>query len=136
MERPPYIDDHARTIGATPEHVWAAVVRFFGGDGRWFTVATAEPPRRLVLRGSHWFSIYELRFDLEPLEPGQTLLRATTFAAFPGITGRLYRMLVIGTRGHVLAVRRLLGAVAERAESAELRRPYVRQTIHGVVGSQ
>lgn len=167
MERPPYIDDHARAIGASPDEVWNALVRFVGGwasvpgvianawgleharrRGDWrgqvavgdeapgFAVAVAEPPRQLVLRGRHRFSAYELRFDLEPLEPGRTLLRATTFAAFPGITGRLYRMLVIGSRGHVLAVWRLLASVAHRAESAQQRRPHVPQTIHGVVGSQ
>jgi hypothetical protein len=43
-------------------------------------------------------------------------VRAETRAAFPGLQGRAYRALVIGTRGHVLAVRRLLRAVKARAE--------------------
>jgi hypothetical protein len=169
MERLPYIDDHARAIGASSEEVWSALVRFMGGwatvpglladawglehrrrRGTWrdtveigdaapgFAVAFADAPHRLVLRGRHRFSDYELRFDLEPLEPGRTLLRATTFAVFPGVSGRLYRSLVIGTRGHVLAVWRMLRAVARRAErpggeSAEHRRPDLAQTARRAV---
>ena len=80
-----------------------------------FAVAELEYPRRLVLRGRHRFSQYELSFDLDPLAPGQTLLRARTSARFPGLMGRLYRTVVITSRGHRLAVRRLLASVASRA---------------------
>ena len=81
-----------------------------------FAVAEADPPRTLVLRGSHRFSRYELRFSLVPVEPGRTELHARTDAVFPGLLGRGYRLAVIGSGGHVLAVRHLLGRVAGRAE--------------------
>jgi hypothetical protein len=43
-------------------------------------------------------------------------LSAETRAEFPGRSGSAYRALVIGTRGHVLAVNSILRAVRRRAE--------------------
>ena len=81
-----------------------------------FHVAAADAPRELELAGSHRFSRYALIFRVDELAPGQIQLRAETRADFPGLHGAVYRALVIGTRGHVLAVRRLLAAVKRRAE--------------------
>jgi hypothetical protein len=83
-----------------------------------FHVAALTPERLLVLRGSHHFSDYALVFRLEPLGGVRTRLVAETRADFPGVKGRAYRALVIGTRMHVLAVRRVLGGVAKRVERA------------------
>lgn len=84
-----------------------------------FTVAQSEPTRLLTLRGSHRFSRYELRFELDSRHPRSVEIHATTSAAFPGLHGRIYRALVIGTGGHRIVVRRLLRAVARRAERTE-----------------
>lgn len=140
MERLPYIDEHATTTGATREQAWTALVetvrrqtaggerlaRLLGCDPAvtsprfealpgqtipGFRVAEAEPGRRLVLRGRHRFSDYQLTVLLD--DDGS--LRAQTHAAFPGLKGRAYKTLVIGTRFHVLATRRILHAVARRA---------------------
>ena len=73
------------------------------------------PGSRLRLEGRHRFSRYALDFELIAVTRG-TRLSATTLAAFPGVPGTLYRTLVIGTRGHVLVVRRLLHSVRRRAE--------------------
>ena len=81
-----------------------------------FTVAELEPARLLALRGRHRFSDYELRFELERLAEDRTRLTAVSSADFPGIKGRLYRSLIIGTGGHRIAVRRILASVARRAE--------------------
>lgn len=81
-----------------------------------FHVESADRPRELALAGSHRFSDYALIFRLERLDGNRTRLRAETRAVFPGLKGRIYRTLVIGTRGHVLVTRRLLGAVRRRAE--------------------
>ena len=149
MERLPYIDDHVKTINATPERVWAALLSTMRGQpghqlprplvaawglehptrsGDWtdsvsagdtvagFAVYETEPPRLLRLRGSHRFSRYEFRFELHPIDPDRVELHAKTSAAFPGVHGRIYRALVIGTGGHRIAVRRMLTAVARRAE--------------------
>jgi hypothetical protein len=81
-----------------------------------FRVDAASQPSRLALSGSHRFSQYALVFRLDDLGEGRTGLRAETLAEFPGLKGGAYRALVIGTRGHVAVVQRLLGATKRRAE--------------------
>jgi hypothetical protein len=83
-----------------------------------FHVARADAPRELALAGSHRFSRYALIFHLDELSPTRTRVRAETRAVFPGPHGAVYRALVIGTRIHVVAVRRLLRAIRRRAERA------------------
>ncbi|MYT04513.1 MULTISPECIES: hypothetical protein [Streptomyces] len=81
-----------------------------------FHVQSAAPGRELVLVGRHYFSTYALVFRLDRAGPGRTRLRAETRARFPGPFGTLYRLLVIGTGGHALSVRRLLATVRRSAE--------------------
>jgi quercetin dioxygenase-like cupin family protein len=81
-----------------------------------FHVASCEPGAELGLAGSHRFSDYALIFRLDEPVPGRTRVRAETRAAFPGLEGRVYRALVIGTRMHVLATRRVLTAAKRRTE--------------------
>jgi hypothetical protein len=83
-----------------------------------FCVMRVIEPAVLALQGEHRFARYGLIFRLEPTKDENTLLRAETRAEFPGVKGRAYRALVIGTRGHVLAVNRILRAVRRRAETA------------------
>lgn len=89
-----------------------------GSTIRGFQVAASEPPRRLLLEGSHRFSVYELEFAIEPRADGvRSELTAITRAKFPGI-GRLYRMAVIGAGPHRVLTGRMLRAVRKRAEGA------------------
>lgn len=81
-----------------------------------FRVEAAEPRRELALAGRHRFSEYALIFRLDDLGDDRTRVRAETRAAFPGLRGRAYRSLVIGTRAHVIVTRRLLEAVKSRAD--------------------
>lgn len=81
-----------------------------------FSIETAQRPKELALAGSHRFSAYALIFRLDEESDGRTTLRAETRAAFPGLRGRVYRAMVIGTRMHVLATRRILGAAKQRAQ--------------------
>jgi hypothetical protein len=81
-----------------------------------FHVEVAEQPRELALAGSHRFSDYALIFRADELAGGHTRLRAETRALFPGLTGSVYRAMVISTHGHVLVTRRMLGATKQRAE--------------------
>ncbi len=83
-----------------------------------FIVVRVVEPAVLALQGEHRFSRYGLIFGLEPTKDENTLLRAESRAEFPGLKGRAYKTLVIGTRGHVLAVNRILRAVRRRAERA------------------
>lgn len=43
-------------------------------------------------------------------------LPAESRAAFPRVSGAVYRMLLLGTGGHVLVTRRMLAAVKRSAE--------------------
>ena len=140
MERLPYIDEFATPVAAPPERTWEAItrvlreelkgatplVRVLGAapaerSGDWdgdlagatlpgFAVADAERPQRLELRGRHRFASYALVFLIEP---GR--VRAQTYAAFPGLKGRVYRALVIGSGGHGVVTRRLLRRIASAA---------------------
>jgi hypothetical protein len=81
-----------------------------------FRIEQVERPSQLALEGRHRFSRYALIFRLDELPGERSRVRAETRAAFPGLRGRLYRALVIGTRSHTVAVHRMLSAVKRRAE--------------------
>jgi hypothetical protein len=83
-------------------------------DDPGFRVVGARPPEFLEARGSHRFSSYSLVFGLHEREEG-TLVCAETRAEFPGLRGAFYRAVVVGSRAHVLVVRRLLGVIEQRA---------------------
>ncbi|MFF7177919.1 hypothetical protein [Streptomyces sp. NPDC008121] len=79
-----------------------------------FRVVRADPDRELALEGRHRFSVYALTFRLDPAGPGRTRLRAESRASFPGPSGALYRLLVVGTGGHAVGMRRLLASIGRR----------------------
>jgi hypothetical protein len=113
----PYVDEHATEVEADLASTWKAVAATAAKlPSAGFRVATEVPEQELGLSGHHPFSRYALIFRLDSLGPGRTRVRAETRAAFPGLHGRAYRALVIGTRMHVLVTRRLLGATKRRAE--------------------
>lgn len=146
----PRIDVHRAEVEAPPEITWEALtdwiargwsrpsrvrfasllgcdqVKVSGSPGQagstfpGFRVVRADPPRELALEGGHRFSDYRLDFEVEPLGENRSLLSATTHAAFPGLKGRLYKTLVIGSRAHVLVTKRMLKAVGGRAEHGRL----------------
>ncbi len=140
-----FIDEHDRLIEAAPLVAWAAAVDVLSGSAErmpralvhvlglepsraggprplqsgsalpGFRVTCAVPGRRLVLDGRHRFSRY--RLDLTVDRAGaELMLRARSYATFPGLHGAAYRALVIGSGGHVVAVRRMLERIARRAE--------------------
>ncbi|MDN3352013.1 hypothetical protein [Actinomadura sp. DC4] len=147
MTAPPFLDEHRTVVAADAEEVWRALVetldRTFSRAGGYartvrcadatssgprplaegstipgFRVASATPGSELVLAGRHRFSVYTLTFRLEAAGAGRSLLRAESRAAFPGLAGGVYRLLVVGTGGHVIGVRRLLASVASRCAPA------------------
>jgi hypothetical protein len=81
-----------------------------------FRVRAALPGRELSLEGKHRFSRYALNFHIEELGDDRTRVSAETRAEFPGLHGRGYRALIIGTGGHVLVVHHMLAAVKRVAE--------------------
>ena len=59
--------------------------------------------------------MYQLVFELADDGPRRTRLRAVTWADFPGVKGKVYRALVIGTGGHRVVVRLMLKRIAAAA---------------------
>ena len=138
-EQLPFLDEHREQVDVPADVAWTALVgvlrRRMGGAGTLarvlgcdpvdgtpgfsgrvgetlpgFRVVDAEPGRRLTLRGKHRFARYALTFLIDGNQ-----LRARSEAAFPGIHGRLYRALLMGTGGHRLVTRGLLRHVARAA---------------------
>ena len=138
-EQLPFLDEHREQVDVPADVAWTALVgvlrRRLGGAGTLarvlgcdpvdgtpgfsgrvgetlpgFRVVDAEPGRRLTLRGKHRFARYALTFLIDGNQ-----LRARSEAAFPGIHGRLYRALLMGTGGHQLVTRGLLRHVARAA---------------------
>ncbi|MDQ0575072.1 hypothetical protein [Agromyces albus] len=142
----PFVDEHSVAIEADREASWVSLQRVLEATGSsgfaryarliravdtaasgprplsagsafpGFHVVTADEPQHLALAGRHSFSDYALIFHLDEVAPGRTVLRAETRAEFPGVHGAIYRMLVIRSRAHVLATRRILSAVKRTAE--------------------
>jgi hypothetical protein len=122
MERLPYIDEHAISVDADRAETWSALLRVMCRDPNdpstvpiGFALGEAKRPERLALKGRHPFAVYKLVFELADEGPDRTRLRALTWAAFPGVSGKVYRALVIGTGGHRVAVRRMLKRIAATA---------------------
>lgn len=124
----PHVDDHTITIVGSREVVWAALQRYVEtgagvrDGGLLGRLLGADPPsgfevtaslrrENLTLSGRHRFSRYSLRFELTDASNGVTQVRARTYARFPGLRGRVYRTLVIGTGAHVVATRHILHSI-------------------------
>ncbi|GIK78569.1 MAG: hypothetical protein EDQ89_12650 [Acidobacteria bacterium] len=147
LEQLPAIDEHAIEVDATAEASWNALfptlVRSFGSRGAHryaehvgasvtvaegdlrhpggtlpgFTVIRAIEPVMLALAGRHRFAEYAIVFRIDLLPGQRSQVRLETRADFRGRRGRLYRTGVIGTRGHVILVNRMLRAIKRRAET-------------------
>ncbi|RED63317.1 hypothetical protein DFP95_104312 [Cohnella lupini] len=112
----PGMASYARLVGSTDCTASGPRPLAEGSTLPGFRVVVAVPGRELVLEGCHRFSSYALIFRLENVSPGRSRLRAETRAAFPGLAGGLYRLIVIGTGGHVVGMRRLLSSIRLRSE--------------------
>jgi hypothetical protein len=138
MERLPYIDEHAIAVEANREDTWSALLRVLCRDPHdpstvpiGFVLDEARPTGRFALKGRHPFAVYRWVFELDsaPDDRPRTRVRALTWADFPGMRGKVYRALVIGTGGHRVAVRWTLKriaatALAERAPTGETEPDY------------
>lgn len=126
MERLPYIDEHAITLDANRAETWSALLRVMCRDPHdpftvpiGFVLDEARQPERFALRGRHLFAVYRWVFELDAESAGRTRLRAITWAAFPGVHGKAYRALVIGTGAHRVVTRRTLKRIAAAALSEQ-----------------
>ena len=130
MTDPPFLDEYTLEIAAPRQQVWDALVPYAASLGlptrppvTWvwaarpatgFEVVERVEGRLVALAGRHRFARYRLEFALDDAAGG-TALHARSYAAFPGVPGRAYRALLLGTHGHQLATRHLLAAVRRRA---------------------
>jgi hypothetical protein len=138
LEDLPYVDEHRVDVAAPAGAVWDAALATFhrelSGAG-WsvlarglgcdpsldapipgFRVTEEDRPRLLVLQGRHRFARYGIVIRVEPTATGARC-RLESRARFPGPHGAAYRLAVIGTRLHVVAVRHLLGSIRRAAEA-------------------
>ena len=122
MEQLPYIDEHGISVDADRATTWSALLRVMCRDPKnpstvptGFTLDEATRPARLALKGQHPFAVYRLVFELDDEGPQRTRLRALSWADFPGVWGKAYRALVIGTGGHRVVVRLMLKRIAAGA---------------------
>ena len=142
----PFVDERRTLVAAPAAAVWRELARQFADPGRsvgqayvhlvgneprrasgrmfdqgasvpGFQVGGVEPEHWVRLVGRHRFSRYALVFRLDA-RPDGTLLRAETYAEFPGLQGTVYRGLVISPGGHGVIVDRMLRAIRRRAEAA------------------
>jgi hypothetical protein len=146
LEKLPPIDEHAIDVDAPAEATWAALFptleksfngRFAkryatrvgasavcadgdlhhpGGTLPGFCVTRAIAPVMLALAGEHRFAKYAVVFRIDLLPGQRSRVKLETRAQFLGRRGRLYKAGVIGTRGHVLIVNRMLRTIKRRAE--------------------
>lgn len=141
----PFVDERRVLVAAPAAAVWHELARQFADPGRSAAQAYAHlvgtEPRRasgrmfdpgasvpgfqvdevereqwVRLVGRHRFSRYVLLLRLEA-PPDGTLLRAETYAEFPGLHGAVYRALVISSGGHGVIVDRMLRAIRRRVEA-------------------
>ncbi|MGW0080288.1 hypothetical protein [Streptomyces sp. NPDC003393] len=107
---------YARLVRARPAAVSGPALQT-GSTLPGMRVVESVPGRRAVLAGRHFYARYALELELESAseQPG-TVLRATTYAAFPGPLGFVYRQLVIGSGVHGKLMRRLLAGLRDRTE--------------------
>jgi hypothetical protein len=131
MECLPYIDEHVITVDANRADTWSALLMLWCEDREdkqephdpaavripFFSLEETMPMHRLALTGRHLFAVYRLVFELDDQAPGRTRLAARSWADFPGVHGKVYRVLVVGTGGHRIAVRRLLKHIAAAARA-------------------
>jgi hypothetical protein len=148
LEQLPPIDEHAIEVDAPAEASWDALfptlehsfgtrgarryaqragasvtvaegdLHHPGGTLPGFTVIRAIEPVMLALAGRHRFAEYAIVFRIDLLPGQRSQVRLETRADFRGRKGRIYRAGVIGTRGHVILVNRMLRAIKRRAEGS------------------
>ena len=87
-----------------------------GGTLPGVCVTRAIAPVMLALAGEHKYAKYAVVFRIDLLPGQRSRVRLETRAQFAAGKGKLYRAAVVGTRGHILIVNRMLRSIKRRSE--------------------
>jgi hypothetical protein len=142
----PCIDEHEISVNVPASVAWTALVAVFGrlttrptsrifakavrcrpnraigtavtvGEALpGFLVARCEVPKEWALEGEHLFSRYAVTFQIASVDSEHCRVAAQSSAEFPGLHGKIYRTIVIGSGGHAIGVRRILRSIKTKAE--------------------
>jgi hypothetical protein len=115
----------ARLWGADPVESNGLGSHVIGAERPGFVVCQIVPGVTFAARGRHRFSAYQLVFSIEPRSATSSRVTAETFAEFPGVSGRLYRFLVVTLGPHTVVMRLALWYLRRRAESLRTTSPGV-----------
>jgi hypothetical protein len=105
----------AKAIRCKPDHAVGTAITV-GEAVPGFLVARCEAPTEWALEGEHLFSRYALTFRVTPVDGEHCRVVAHSSAEFPGLHGKVYRAMVIGTGGHAIGVRGILRSIRNEAE--------------------
>lgn len=127
----PYVDTHRTQVPAARNRTWIALRHCADSLGigkknpvglilstrprTGFEIVQEVPDRQLGLAGRHRFARYLLVFEVSDLTDEKTLLSAHTYSEFPGLPGRVYRALVIGSGLHAVATRSMVRSIERRS---------------------
>ncbi len=130
MSALPFVDEYGLTVRAREDEIWPVVVGYATALSRTrhrvlsrllgavpesgFEIIATRPHEEVTLEGRHRFATYRLVFRVRS-DGGAALVTADTFAQFPGVKGRLYRAVLMGTRAHRIATTRMLREIQRRA---------------------
>jgi hypothetical protein len=108
----------AKAIQCRPDHAIGAAVTV-GEALPGFLVTRCEVPREWSLEGEHLFSRYAVTFRIASVDSEHCRVAAQSSAEFPGLHGKIYRTIVIGSGGHAIGVRRILRSIKTEAEHSQ-----------------
>ena len=126
----PFVDEHGLTVRADEQEIWPAVVGYATALSRsrhrvlsrllgtvpqsGFEIVATRPHQDVTLAGRHRFATYRLVLGVAT-DHAEARITADTFARFPGLRGRLYRVLLMRTHAHQVVTRHMLRQIGRRA---------------------
>ena len=102
--------------GADPADSNGLASHVIGAERPGLVVREVVPSATWAAAGRHRFAAYQVVFRIAPNGDGSSGLTAETYATFPGVAGRAYRLLVIALGPHALVMRSILWHLRRQAE--------------------
>lgn len=102
--------------GADPADSNGLASHVIGAERPGLVVREVVPPATWAAAGRHRFAAYQVVFRIAAIGDGGSRLTVETYAAFPGLAGRIYHVLVIALGPHALVMRLILWHLRRQAE--------------------